>query len=154
MKPKKKVFKGIKDCIQLLFKYNKKYLLISITMAIFQGVIPTLTLRTSQQILNTLQKNDTTIKNLVFLLFIYAILNIIPTVIISIYSYYRTKFNKKFEKYIDELLLRKTLELDLKDFEDDEVYNMINRAKSQKGIDITTMFENLVNSNSLILIKN
>lgn len=147
MKPKKKslILKGIKDCIKILFKHDKKYLFISINMAIFQGIIPSLALRTSQQILNTLQKNHTTIKYLFLLLFIYAMLNIIPTFIISMYSYYKTKFNKNFEKYIDELLLTKTLELELKDFEDDEVYDMINRAKSQRGINITTMFENLVN---------
>ncbi|MCR1825001.1 ABC transporter ATP-binding protein [Terrisporobacter muris] len=145
MKAKKNSLRGIKDCLKLLFKYDKKYLFISIIMAIFQGVIPTFTLTISQQILNTLQKNQTTIKYLVFLLSIYAMLNVIPSLIISIYSYYRTKFNKNFEKYIDELLLKKILKLNLKDFEDDEVYDMINRAKSQRGINLTTLFENSVN---------
>lgn len=42
------------------------------------------------------------------------------------------------------MMLEKSLTLSLKDFEDDNTYDMINRAQSQKGFNITILSENLI----------
>ncbi|OJT86919.1 lantibiotic ABC transporter ATP-binding protein, partial [Clostridioides difficile] len=47
-------------------------------------------------------------------------------------------------KHIETMMLEKSLTLSLKDFEDDNTYDMINRAQSQKGFNITILSENLI----------
>ncbi len=137
-------FRGIKNCFKMIYLYDKKYLFLSICMAIFQGIVFSVSLLVVQKIINNIQLSYTTIDRIIFLLFVYLIVNIFPSILFYFYNFYRVKFSKNFEKHIEILLLEKVSSLKLRDFEDDNIYDMINRAQSQKGRNITILSENLI----------
>ncbi|HBG2246482.1 TPA: ABC transporter ATP-binding protein [Clostridioides difficile] len=137
-------FKGVRNCFNMIYLHDKRYLFISMFMAIFQGIVPSISLLVSQNIINNMQTFSKSVKEILVLLIMYLIINIIPSIFQSFYGYYRIKFNKNFEKHIETMMLEKSLTLSLKDFEDDNTYDMINRAQSQKGFNITILSENLI----------
>lgn len=139
-----KFFKGVRNCFNIIYLYDKKYLLFSVFIAIFQGIVPSISLTISKKIINSMQLSSVNLNQLLTLLILYLIINIFPSIIFSFYSFYKEKFHKNFEKYIEILMLEKSLNLKLSDFEDDNTYDMINRAQSQKGFNITLLYDNVV----------
>ncbi len=67
---------------------------------------------------------------------------------VEIYNLYSTTFMKRFTRHIEILMLEKANRLTTKDFENKEIYDLINRAQSQNGATVIDYF------NSWILIFN
>ena len=77
--------------------------------------------------------------HIIFLILFYVGLNIINELISTLYSFYNEKFNLEFSQYVNMLMLEKSAKLELKDYENSETYNIINRAQSQNGTSILTL---------------
>lgn len=77
-------------------------------------------------------------EHIIFLILFYVGLNIINELISTLYSFYNEKFNLEFSQYVNMLMLEKSAKLELKDYENSETYNIINRAQSQNGTSILT----------------
>lgn len=137
------LFKGISKCLNLIYSYDKKYLIISAFMAVLQGIVPSISLMLCQKILNSMQIHSKSINEIFILLVIYLLLNIFPEILFSIYDFYKMKFQRNFEKHIDILMLEKATNLNLIDFEDNTTYDMITRAQNQKGENILLLFDNV-----------
>lgn len=136
-------FRCIKQCLSIIYKYDNKYLFTSVFISICQGITPSISLLISQKIINNMQTNSS-ITNTIKLLIVYLFINMIPSIVYSFYNNYRVKFQKRFEVHISVMSLKKSLTLNLKDFEDDSTYDMINRAQSQKGFNIIVMYDNII----------
>lgn len=124
-----------------------------------QGIIPALSMITMQKIINNLQTEKATLKAYIFLVLIYIGIDILDSIISSFYNLYYTKFSAEFDKYIKVKLLEKAVSLSLKDFENSETFNIINRAKSQGGqnilefyVSFTTALKVIVKISSSVLI--
>lgn len=138
------IFKGIKNCLNLIYHFDKKYLFLSIVMATIQGTLPSISLLISQRIINSMQVSSKSMEEILFLLGMYIIITISPSILLSYYGFYKIQFNKNFGKHIEILLLEKVSKLKLQDFENDDTYDMINRAQSQKGLNITMLSDNII----------
>lgn len=144
MKEKKGInLRCIKKALGFIFKYNKYYLFANTAMIITQGLLPATFIIIMQKIINSLQKGVHEFDEIMFLLIIYIILNIANTTITLSYSYYKNRFMRKFSKHMNLIMLKRATELSLKQYEDVETYNIINRAQGQSGVDLIVYISNI-----------
>lgn len=167
MKTDAKTSKMFKKCIykSLCFvnRYSKLYFTINLLYIIVQGLLPAFLLFIMQNAINLLQKsNGDNFIDILYLLLLYMGLNIFNSLVSLGYNYYSVQFNLKFTKYINIKLLNKAADLKVRDFENSETYDIINRAQAQNGSNILSYIsENFlvvkavltITSTSIILIK-
>lgn len=134
----KEFFSTIKKSCKLIQKCSCFFVFVNLCIACIQGIIPGITIIVFQRIINSLQQNIDTVEHIIFLILFYVGLNIINEMISTLYSFYNEKFNLEFSQYVNMLMLEKSAKLELKDYENSETYNIINRAQSQNGTSILT----------------
>ena len=134
----KEFFSTIKKSCKLIQKCSCFFGFVNLCIACIQGIIPGITIIVFQRIINSLQQNIDTVEHIIFLILFYVGLNIINELISTLYSFYNEKFNLEFSQYVNMLMLEKSAKLELKDYENSETYNIINRAQSQNGTSILT----------------
>ena len=134
----KEFFSTIKKSCKLIQKCSCFFVFVNLCIACIQGIIPGITIIVFQRIINSLQQNIDTVEHIIFLILFYVGLNIINELISTLYSFYNENFNLEFSQYVNMLMLEKSAKLELKDYENSETYNIINRAQSQNGTSILT----------------
>lgn len=134
----KEFFSTIKKSCKLIQKCSCFFVFVNLCIACIQGIVPGITIIVFQRIINSLQQNIDTVEHIIFLILFYVGLNIINELISTLYSFYNEKFNLEFSQYVNMLMLEKSAKLELKDYENSETYNIINRAQSQNGTSILT----------------
>lgn len=134
----KEFFSTIKKSCKLIQKCSCFFVFVNLCIACIQGIIPGIIIIVFQRIINSLQQNIDTVEHIIFLILFYVGLNIINELISTLYSFYNEKFNLEFSQYVNMLMLEKSAKLELKDYENSETYNIINRAQSQNGTSILT----------------
>lgn len=126
----------IYNCIEIIWRFRKSYILFTSAIIIMQGLLPAVLIVIMQKIINILQQNQNNFYDILRLIVIYFALTIFNEIISSLYSYYNSCFSMKFNQYICIEIMKKASDLQLKDFENTETYNIINRAQNQNGSSI------------------
>lgn len=134
------VLKVFSRCMQMIFSFNKFYVFFAVILTIIQGIIPVISLVIMQDILNGLQESSMYVNQLFFLVFLYVIFEIINSVLNTYNTYLTSKVSFNFAKMLTVKLLDKASGLELKDYENSEIYNIINRAQSEGNEKIITFF--------------
>lgn len=134
-------------CVGMIFSFNRFYFVFSICLTIIQGIIPVFSLIIMQEILNGLQERTMLVNRLFLLVFFYIMVELINSVLSTINNYFTTKVSVNFAKNLTVQLLNKATDLELRDYENSEIHNIINRAQNEGNEKIITF----VNSFFLIL---
>lgn len=158
-----KIFtKCIVKTFLLINQYSKLYIFINFLFITLQGIIPALLILIMQETINLLQKNIHDFFDLLYLVFLYIGINIFNIIITSAYNYYNAKVNMSFSNYINLKMLHKSSELGVRDFENPDTYDIINRAQTQNGNNIIAFISEIfiiiksiitIGSTILILVK-
>ena len=144
-----KSFKLLKETLLLLIKYKKIYLFILLFLSICSGVLPYVSLITSQNIMNYLQTMNGNFNSLLLLVIIYFTVIVTQMVIGSLYSYLLKKYNDYIFKELNILFLEKCSYLSYQDYENPRTYDILTRAEQQIGvrpISIINTFLNIISS--------
>ena len=146
----------------LLLKLKKRYLIFIIILSIFITIIPFITLLLSQLLLNSLQSGNVLLNELIGILVIYIIFQFLGSMTNVLNTYIQGKYNEyascELSKYFDGLCSK----LSIRDFENDKIYDMIQRAEYEMGmrpITVLSHFISLINgifgiSFSIIILIN
>lgn len=146
----------------LLLKLKKSYLIVIITLSIFIAIIPFITLLLSQLLLNSLQNGNVLLNELIGILVIYITFQFFGAMSNVLNTYIQGKYNEyascELSKYFDRLCSK----LSIRDFENDNIYDMIQRAEYEMGmrpITVLNHFISLINgifgiSFSIIILIN
>ena len=126
----KRMIRVFQKCLKMVNGESKVYIWIVLSVAIVQGSIPALLLVMMQKIINYIQLNK---KQVLLVVFAYIGIGLFQIMLEKIYEYYIIQFNLKFGKSVDEKILEKASQLSLVDYEDPEIYDIINRAQIQRG---------------------
>ncbi len=126
--------------------FQKKYLLVSFGIKIFQGAVPAVRVVLLQKIINMIQEQRAELNSLILCVVIYISVHEIMELVALIYMKYSNDFSLEFAIFINAEMIDKALELSLYDFENSETYNIINRAQSQSGNDIINYIESIFNT--------
>lgn len=140
MEEDKATYKSIKKCtykcIDVIWNFRKSYVLFSGVVVVLQGFFPATLIVIMQKIINLLQQSPNRLTDIFLLVGIYFGLTILNDIISSLYSCYNSCFSMEFNQHISLEVMKKASDLQLKDFENAETYNVINRAQSQNGSSI------------------
>lgn len=127
-------FKYWPRIFKLLFSVNKKYLIFITFINIILAVIPSITLLITQGLINSVMYN--TSKNFNRVLYYFAamlILSLIKNILNSFYSYYLRVYQSLLSYELNIKVMKKSNTLSLKDFEDPDVYDKLQRAQNEIG---------------------
>lgn len=134
-----KVFKNLLWAIKNIVSFDVKYIIIAIFTMVIGGVSPAVYTILTQKIINNLQLSN---KIIFFYLLLYVLLEFFESFFNNFIEYYKMKFNLSFNLMIKEKVVEKISNLKLKDFENSEIYDVINRAKNESEGKIINYIEN------------
>lgn len=123
--------------IQILACAGKLYLVTIVLLAIAFGIIPSISVLVMQEIVNTLQTSIRSFEQIVVLIIVYIGIDFLGGVLGLISGYVENMLQMKAAITLDMSVLEKVKELNLRDFEDSETYNLIQRAM---GTGISRLF--------------
>lgn len=126
----------IKKVVKYLAKFNRYYLSISTLNMIIQGLLPSAMLLLFQRIINVLQTKGYELNYLLKMVVIYCLCSLFSEWLVYLYTYYTNIVSAEFDKKINIEMMNKASNLSLKDFENSQTYDVINRAQSQSGASI------------------
>ena len=147
----KKIFNLYRRIYLLLSEIDKRVLYLIMFNQVIIGVIPSLRVILIQYILNGIQKPSISLSKVFVLVIAYITMEICNDSINKIISYITFKFKNKATLKLNLLVLNKTSELNLKNFENTDVYNMIQRAQSQADESVFTYFMSVISLVSSII---
>lgn len=134
----------------LLLNIDKTHLIIIVILNIFNGFIPTLSIIATQYLINVLQTNIKYNFNYILVPFlIYIGVNLLSAITLQLINYFQSLFQLRISYKLNVMILEKTETLNLKDYEDSDIYNKLKRAQDQAGsrpYTVFTLFLNLISS--------
>ncbi len=142
-----KKYKGtLKKVVTLIYSFDFKYLYLVGFSVIFASLVPVLSLKVMQGIINLIQTQIGDIGDIFVLVLIYLSLDLVLIIVQSLLGYYKNKFTLNFNMSVKEKLLNKASKLGLVDFENSEIYNMLRRAENQVNGSIVGYFDTVVSA--------
>lgn len=127
------IFKSIDYVRKLLFKYKKRYLIILVILNIISVIFPFLSLFNVQYIINSLQEKEN-FNQIINCLILYIILGMLNIAINKIYAYFLYKYQEYLYLNLNQMILNKTKDFELSDYENPQIYDLIQRAEQNIGI--------------------
>lgn len=129
--------------IKLLLKYNKIYPIVLFIIAIIKSILPFLSLINTQNIINSIQKANG-LNNILMFMIIFVILNTCSLFFNSLYGYFFGKYKELLYLKVNQDILNKTNDLEYVDFENNEIYNLLQRAEMEAGVRPISIFSSLI----------
>lgn len=153
MKKKQKNTLGNKDgmfikCImkslKLLYGLASKYFIIAAIMTIVLGISSALTIYATKLLINVLQFGVSNPKKFLIMLALYGGINVGVSLIHNFQSYISEKHHLYVDNKLDVMCLEKCKRLNLKDFEDEHIYDIVNRATEMGRTKIYELYINIL----------
>ena len=138
-----KAVKMIPKTIKLIKQVHKKSFFIIIFLSIILGICPIFTLFGSQYLLNMITTKDFNRVLAAFIFYICA--NLFSDTIGSIMEYYQNKFQTLINYKLNYKIMNKCIKLSLKDFEDSETYDKLQRVQSETSYRPYQVFLSILN---------
>jgi len=130
--------------IRILASSGKIYIVAIICFAVIFGVMPSVSILVMQTIINALQAGDNDLNYIIMLVLIYIGLDALSGIAGHISAYVENILQMKASITLNMSILDKTKELTLRDFENSETYNLIQRAVSTNISQVFTFFKSFV----------
>lgn len=133
----KDVFHSFK-CWPQVFKFiwdvDKVYLVLIFILSIIQGFIPSISIVVTQNLINAIQLGSNKGQAYIIAPFvIYILVTAVSAILGQIKGYFEGVFQVKLSYKTNLSILEKAITLELKNFEDSNVYDMLRRAQSETG---------------------
>lgn len=126
--------------LKIIWKVKPIYVFITIIVMFLDSLCPVISLTIMQRILNTVYAGNIRIKEVFIYLGIYIGIDLAQTIILALAGYFTGKYNLVINLYIKNEVLKKASHLTLKEYEDSEIYNIIQRAQNESENKVTTYF--------------
>ena len=140
---KKNFFTTFRRLVVLVCRTDRKYLIVLTGTILILSIMPAISLVIMQKIINLLQLKNVEIKIILLLIAIYIFADIVAMLLQAFLNYYKMKFSCQFGLDLKEQILKKAAYLELKDFENNETYNLLQRAEQQTDGGIIAYFDTL-----------
>ena len=137
--------------IKLLWKFNKKDLLLVFIISGLNGFYPIITLVVTQHIMNTIQEMVKPFSELVGLMILYSLIMFVGILVTSLNTYYMNQLSIKLTYHMNYLLMNKCSELTLEDLEKTETYDKISRLENDIAVKPYQALQSIVGIISAII---
>lgn len=141
---KSTLVKSVIRALKMLYGISKLYFILSIILTLLLGMSSALTIYTTKILINGLQIGINDKENFFSVLLVYGLINMGISVIKNVQNYVFEKHHLYVNNQMDILCLEKCKNLELNDFEDEYIYNIINRATEMGRSKIYDLYINLL----------
>ena len=114
--------------LKLLNSAGRVYIFPIVLLGLVSSIIPSASVRVMQEIVNSLQLSTEELGHLLKLLLAYIALDVIQSIFFVISGYFERRLQMNGSLVVQMSILEKVKEFSLKDFEDSEIYNLLQRA--------------------------
>lgn len=137
------------DTIKLIFQLERKYATYLMCLNIVTALIPLLNLIVYQNLINSIFSRG---MQLVYNIIYFLILQIFTVILSQLENYINGKFNMWLSYNINLKLIKKTTSLKLTDYEQSDMYNLIEKITQDSTYKPFQLF-NAVISNSYVIFN-
>jgi len=137
-------FNYLSRILKILASGGKFYLILILLFAVFFGALPGISILVMQEIVNTLQTAERSLDYIIMLIAVYIGIDIFTGIAGTFSGYIENVIQMKSGITLKMSLLEKVKELSLKDFENTETYNLIQRAMGTSIGNIFSFFKSFV----------
>ncbi len=125
------MIKSLKDTISYIYKISPLYFFLNMLFTLLRGVSSGFLIYATKLLVNTITNTNT--QQVVFIrsLFIYATINIAILLISIIFGIVNSKHQLLLDNRMSLDVLSKCVDLDLKDFENSDIYDMLGKAQME-----------------------
>lgn len=167
----KEIFKCYVRVGRILFSIDWKIFMYLCFTTIYMGASPNISVLAMQALVNEISKPTAQIRIILIAMLVYLLTDMIQTTMNNMIVYGQAEFNLRVNSKLNTIILNKTKEMNLSDFESAESYDLLKRAQMQNSsllfsyftiglsiiqLLITTFFSTMIilswNSWSVILI--
>ena len=125
------IFTTFKKIVKIIYNVDRKYIYITTALVIFLSLLPVVSLKIMQSIINLIQTQIGNLNWIFTLVVFYLFIEFISMLLSAIAGYYKEKFELKFNIEMKRKVLEKASRLRLQDYESSEIYDMLQRAENQ-----------------------
>lgn len=144
MKNEKKDTWRIGQVFRLIIEHDSKYLYITTIVTICMSIIPVISLKIMQLIINLIQQQIGDM-NLIFkLIVLYLVFDLLLIVFQFCLSFYKQKYSLDFNLRLKKRVLEKASRLSLRTYEESKTYDMLQRAENQTDGEILAYFDMII----------
>ncbi|MBW9154333.1 ABC transporter ATP-binding protein [Clostridium estertheticum] len=137
-----KTIKMIPKIFTLISNMDKKSFVIIIALSLIIGLTPILSLFTSQYLLNMIYKKNFYLVMVAFICYFFV--SAFDDFISNIKGYYEFKFESVISYSINVKVMNKCSKLSLKDFENSEIYDKLQRVQEQVAFKPYQVFQSII----------
>lgn len=136
--------KSIIRAVKLVETISPKYFVLTLIFTVLSAIVPALSVYATKVLINAIQTGLSDIQALFPMLLLYASVRLGIIVLRNIYSYVTEQQSLYVTSRLDVICLEKTKDLRLKDFEDAQTYDSINRANEIGKSRIFGIYRNIL----------
>lgn len=151
MKRNEMIFKNIFWAVKKLYNFNKIYFLFLTIDSVLKGITPVILLIITQQLLNNLQMGKTRVSEIIMLVILLSVVGLLDDIITNVLQVKIESYEMKFEVHMQTSIFEKISKLDCKDFENSDIYDLINRTQYDANAGVIGNIKILFNFISLLL---
>jgi len=133
-----------KRIINILASAGKHYLVLIVMFAILFGVLPSVSILVMQTIMNSLQIADSDFEFIIRLIIIYVGIDLFSAVLSLVSGHIESIVQMKSSVTLNMSVLQKVESLSLKDYENSDTYNLIQRAVGTNIGQLFSFFKSFV----------
>ena len=137
--------------LKIIMQYKKKYLILIVLFSVLQAILPFLSLYISQSILNFIQTGVNAVDSYIKYIAMFILINISISISKQLYAHYLNLYRDYLYYELNCLIMNKTNDLSLADYENPEMYNSIQRAEQEIGIRPFNIISTLVGMISSVI---
>ncbi|MCL2426863.1 MAG: ABC transporter ATP-binding protein/permease [Oscillospiraceae bacterium] len=137
-------FNYLSRILNILASGGRIYLVLIFLLAVLFGVLPSISVLVMQAIINTLQTAEQSFQYIIILIAVYIGIDLFMGIAGVLSGYIESVLKMKSGITLKMSLLEKVKELSLKDFENTETYNLIQRAMGTSIENLFSFFKSFV----------
>lgn len=140
----KKNLSEVKKIINMIYKIGGKKIYLIVLFSSILSLLPVFSLLVSQRLLNLLELIDTSFNQLIIILFLYALITIISSIVTEISDFLTSNLQITLDYNVNYLIMEKSSKLSLEDFENSDVYDKLTRLENEVGYKPFQTFQALI----------
>lgn len=147
----KKVITNLIWSISELYRFNHYYIFVMILDCILKGISPTISLLLTNELINKIQLQQDSFKNVIILLGALILFEFINELCSNFMQLKLGNYELQFNAFNKVKILNKVSEIDSKDFENSSTYDLIDRTQYDANTGIIENIKKLFSISSLLI---
>lgn len=136
--------KSLKNTITYIYKISPLYFFINILFTLLNGISSGFSIYGTKLLINTITNTNNGQSTFVKTLIIYSIINISILLISTVLGIINSKHQLVIDNKMSLDVLNKCVDLDMKDFENSDIYDMLGKAQMEGQMKVYLTYKNIM----------